>query len=118
MAKSFENWNTDCLVCGESITNPICTECLGKEIVDWAANTDPALVPYIRLLARNIPREENETKCIVCGNRIDTCNYCFLNEVLQFIRHNSPELTNSFLEHFSYFPRYTQTPSDKNLIAE
>ena len=109
-----KTWDTSCMICGEVITNPICTECLAREIEDWLISKKPNLIPTIRLLAEIAePREESLTTCIFCGKIIDTCMYCFTQEVLEFLQNICPELVDSFLEHFSYEASYKQLPEDK-----
>ena len=113
MKKHIETWETSCLVCGDVITNPICTECLEEGIVDWLAIKNPTLIPQVKLLAEiSEPREENLTTCIFCGKKIDTCMYCFIQDVLEVLQHNCPELVDGFLEHFSYEAEYKQTPEE------
>lgn len=113
MKKGFGTWDMNCLVCGDVITNPICTECLAKQIEDWLASKNPELIPQIRFLAKIADSEEgNHSFCLFCGKRIDTCMFCFVQDVLELLQQEYPGLVDSFLKHFSYEAEYTQTPKD------
>ena len=113
MKEHFETWETSCLVCGEVITNPVCTECLANEIEDLLFSKNPNLIPHIKLLSRIVePREENLTTCIFCGEKIDTCMFCFVQDILELLQNSCPELIDSFLEHFSYGAAYKEVPEE------
>lgn len=110
--KSFETWDKSCWVCGDVITNPVCTECMEMEVEDWLVMKSPALIPSVRLLLKIADPKEHTTNCIFCGKGIDTCMYCFVQDVLELLQFDCPELIDSFLEHFSYEAAYKESPEE------
>lgn len=111
--KSFETWDTSCWVCGDVITNPVCTECMEREVEDWLVLKNPALIPSVRVLSKIADKKEHSTtSCLFCGKMIDTCIYCFIQDVLELLQHSNPELVDGFLENFSYEAEYKQVPEE------
>ena len=110
--KSYTTWETSCWVCGEVITNPICTECMEREVEDWLVLKNPSLIPSVRVLSKIADQRDSKTSCIFCGKKIDTCIYCFIQDVLELLTQCSPELVDSFLDNFSYEAEYSQVPEE------
>ncbi len=88
-----------CPLCDEVITNPICLDCLEKELKHWW------------LLGREEPLELKElfvgyplisTTCVICGRQTSVCGHCYSKEGLDLIKGMNPELEEEFLTHFNY----------------
>ncbi|MFH1399657.1 MAG: hypothetical protein ABIG95_06110 [Candidatus Woesearchaeota archaeon] len=95
-------WDACCVRCGDVITSPICAECLEKEMEAWLQSRAPKLVPIIRSFVAAEKTGEELTHCILCGEHISSCGFCFTKDVLAFLEEQQPELIESFMEHFGY----------------
>jgi len=90
--------NDACPICNEAITNPICVDCLEKELNHW------------RLSIRKIPMRLKKIymafpkigKCIICGKETSVCAHCYAEDALKIIKEDEPELEEEFLTHFNY----------------
>lgn len=113
MQPNYETWDTSCWVCGDVITNPVCPECLAVEIEDWLARINPDLIPSVRQMSRTVEdKEHNTTTCILCGDKIDTCTFCFVQDIINLLKMTYPDMVNQFLEHFSYDVKYNLVPEE------
>jgi hypothetical protein len=95
-----KGWDARCPLCKDVIDNPICAECLEREIEEWLSTKD---FKYTKLLRDSMPymeRDDSGLNCIKCGKRVDTCAFCFMKEVKEIIEENMPELLSEFNEFF------------------
>jgi len=90
-----------CIACQEAITNPICPECLEREIEAWLVEKKPYIVPYLYGLSDNFMRSW-VTMCIICGNRMGVCGHCYTKDILDVLRRKAPELEEQFLLMFNF----------------
>ena len=91
-----------CLVCEEDITNPICPDCIEKEICAWLSERDPELIPSVKSKG-NDALTRWVTNCIICGKNMGICGHCFSKEVLEVINNrNDKHLTNDFISFFNF----------------
>jgi len=89
---------TQCVICQEAITNPICPACLAKEIKVWLNEvkpewTDKIVEPF---------EDRYGTRCISCGKGMSICAHCYSKDVYEFLLEEDHELAKQFLEHFNY----------------
>ena len=111
MQPNYDAWDTSCWECGEVITNPLCPKCLAGEIEDWLAWRNPELIPSVRQLSETAEhKEHNTTNCILCGDDIDTCTFCFVQDIIELLKLTYPEMVDQFLMHFSYDAKYELLP--------
>jgi hypothetical protein len=80
-----------CVDCEEVIENPICAECLFKELLGWLLQYPKLKKKVAPLLENFINSHENfdghSQRCIVCGNYRDyMCPRCFKEFVLELLR--------------------------------
>lgn len=87
-----------CLVCNEVISNPICPNCINKEIKDWLAERK------IELIDDN--NGIGSTKCIICGNSMDICPSCYTNDIYDIIKKKHPSLKHEFKNYFNFELRH------------
>ncbi len=99
--KTPENWKTSCVVCDEVITQPICLDCLEKEVVQWLITKGPDFIPLVRGVSEFFRSNEDEKKtvCILCGNRMNVCPYCYKNEVYELLNGLSEEFREIFFDY-------------------
>jgi hypothetical protein len=101
MKRKHQVWEAACLVCGDVITNPICPECLMQEIRDWLSGVEPEFVQYLKDFVNVLPNTGGQaTHCVLCGQNIGVCSYCFAHDVLEYIIQERPDLADSFIENF------------------
>ncbi len=80
-----------CIVCQEVITNPICPECMKKQIRGWHPSLGKSLV---------VPKSETGVRCLFCGKYMGVCAHCYSEEVDDLIGRKRPKLQEEFRELF------------------
>lgn len=95
--------NQMCVLCNEAITNPICVDCLGKSMEQWALNMKPEIA---KELAEKVglfrSYTHKGTTCVVCRKNNNICAHCLCSEINNWLMEEHPELTESFLVCFNY----------------
>ncbi len=91
-----------CTICDEGITNPICIECLGKEIEQWLVETKPVLINDLKEIMAFYNSMGPISNCIICKRDMGVCRHCFTKEVFNLIQENNPKLEEDFLRQFNY----------------
>jgi len=99
----------ECEICHESITNPICPECLTKEIDIWSTNYPRLrreLVPKLKKYLKKLKRQAKEiTGCIQCKkSEFSICPFCFARQVLNILEDIEANriIKKEFLQFFNY----------------
>ena len=92
---------TGCLVCNEAITNPICSDCIGKEIEEWLLEKRPDLVEKFRDFGK-LDFDYTSTNCIVCGRDMHICAHCYCSDIRDWLRDISEELEKDFISCFNF----------------
>lgn len=81
----------ECTSCLEPITNPICHDCLGKQIIEWM-NLYPSIKKKMHSKLANYVKEVNNNivssvNCISCGkNKAALCPYCFTEAIYNMLK--------------------------------
>lgn len=86
-----------CVVCEEGITNPICPECLAREIKSWNAkiwNTVPMVYGDEFI--------DGGVRCLFCGKSMSICAHCYSREVYDSLTESGLEIAEEFMETFNY----------------
>lgn len=97
-----------CISCYEPITHPICEWCYLKQIDRWlehsGVNDKKRNIINFKLREALSPEVESTTTCVLCGEEVRTCSYCFLIRVTRILKKIklSEELIQSFLADFNY----------------
>ena len=89
----IQDENAICIVCQEGITNPICPECLAKEIKSWR----PGLS---KLLAEPSFGYSMDTECMFCGKEMNICAHCYSRDIYDTLVEKEPEIAEEFKELF------------------
>jgi hypothetical protein len=89
-----------CVICNYTITNPICTNCLEEEVLCFVVDHNERLVEDIRDYKKIFPKNSKASKCIACGDLIDTCPHCYCKEISEFIEDDI--LKDTFIETFNF----------------
>ncbi|MBR9691972.1 hypothetical protein GOV06_04240 [Candidatus Woesearchaeota archaeon] len=93
----IQNEDALCIVCREAITNPLCPECLAKEVGEWLRYRIPSLAGEFTW-----PRYETGVKCIKCGSHMGICAHCYLKDIYDSMWEITPMLAAEFLETFDF----------------
>ena len=88
---------TRCVECNEVITNPICSECIAREIKEMVAEYDENLANKIDGF-----KIEGETCCISCGSLMALCAHCFSKDMYEFLNENNKVIAKEFLNRFDF----------------
>ena len=91
-----------CIICDEAVTNPICVECLGREMEVWLSETNPKLIKDVKDIVRYYELMNPISKCVLCGKDMGVCRHCFTKEVFDLIKQHSPKLEEEFIRQFNY----------------
>ena len=92
-----------CVLCEEGITNPICIECLAKEMEQWLSEKRQFLTDSIREKVKVFKSYTHDgTNCIICGENMNVCAHCFSIDVYKWLKGDNEELAREFLRSFNY----------------
>jgi len=98
-----------CVLCSEAIYNPLCQECLNKQITAWLSSypdLKKKLAPKIKDFLNKIDDHTIDAlTCISCKDKkASVCPYCFTEYVLsQLKKLKSPKpILQEFLVLFSF----------------
>ncbi len=76
--KNAQILDAKCIVCREGITNPICPECLAKEIGYWRPELKTSLA---------MPAASAESvRCMFCGKGMTICAHCYSKDIYDLIK--------------------------------
>ena len=101
--------NNKCLVCYESITDPICINCYLKQLKYWFKDQEinPLIKSFVikKIKERVDILSSSRDNCILCNNEdVDICYYCFgyITSEILFELNLPDEITESFAESFNF----------------
>jgi hypothetical protein len=96
-------WEATCLECGEVISNPICPGCLADEMEDLLGREHPEAQLVVREARNAFETAGNElTTCILCGNQINICPYCFMEDMRLMLTDAYPKTGDKLTEDYGY----------------
>ncbi|MBC8494695.1 hypothetical protein H8D36_00915 [archaeon] len=93
---------SECLICEEVITNPVCTECLQKEMETWLYETRPDLMEELQNRSFELFFDRGNTNCLVCKTEMSICPYCFTDHIRSWVIEKCPELLDKFNIFFNF----------------
>ena len=102
----------NCTSCLQPITNPICEACFIRQIDSWLKSIDFTAMSREKIISKLIsnksPESLNEQECIVCGQAVDICSYCFVLKTSKLFKrtHLTEEFIQNFQAIFSYCQNY------------
>ncbi|HLD34171.1 MAG TPA: hypothetical protein VJB66_05565 [Candidatus Nanoarchaeia archaeon] len=97
MRKPMENAASSCVVCDEMITNPICPDCLAKQMRSWVNETNPTLAE--RIDGFNM---SGDVSCLFCGQGMSICAHCYSRDVYEQIALHDKKLAREFMARFDF----------------
>jgi len=96
----------NCGVCGEVVTQPVCPECLEREMIDWLAFKGENIAELLNFIKEttNIFKAYDclNTKCVICGKKMRVCAHCYCKEIFDYMNGRYPELEDEFITHFDF----------------
>ena len=103
------NPGTECVLCSENINQPICHECLAKQIKTWLnyyPDVKKKLSPKINSFVNEVEGLIVEaTPCVACNkNKAALCPYCFTDKVYRILKRTkiSPMVIGDFISTFNF----------------
>ena len=91
--KNAQILDANCIICQEGITNPICPECLAKEIEYWRPELKTSLA---------MPGSWGKVRCMFCGKGMNICAHCYSKDIYDLIKEEFPWLAEEFIEKFDF----------------
>ena len=86
-----------CVECNDTISNPVCPDCLAKQIKVVLEEIAPQLSN--KVIRGDI---EGETRCLSCGNKMGLCAHCYCMDVYQQLAEKDEEVAEEFLSRFDF----------------
>ena len=88
-----------CSECFESITNPICFDCLEKQVEALICAQPPSIKLAVRTELKRIKNAAEDigqtTRCIICGKSAEVCPFCFMESLrAKLAKYNLKTLSN------------------------
>lgn len=102
---------SECIVCNQVVTNPVCVDCMEKEVEVWLFENRPDLISKLKDKTFEINFSSGETDCILCGNPMCICTYCYSEHLFSWLK-KYPELALKFKKIFDFnyfFPSWIST---------
>lgn len=93
-----------CVICDEAITNPICPECLEREIMCWIGEIKPSLIPILMNVGDAVKSYTHDnTSCAICSETMNVCPHCYCFEIFSWLNENGyKQIGLKFLDQFNY----------------
>lgn len=93
----MEGVANSCVVCDEAISNPICPDCLAKQMRNWLVEFDPLLASEVDGFSI-----EGDTTCLFCGQGMSICAHCYSMDVYEQLAVKNAKLAQEFVSHFDF----------------
>lgn len=92
-----------CVICSEAITNPVCPDCLQREVEHWLVDLNPSLIKDLRDYTGifNSYRHDG-VKCILCGKEMAVCAHCFCKDIHEMFSDKLGRDAEEFLFSFNF----------------
>lgn len=92
-----------CGICNEAITNPICPECLEKEIKTWLKVKNPNMVNKVMGVTSIFSGfEYSSMNCVLCGKSMNICAHCYVKEIYEILSEYDKNLAQDFKFTFNF----------------
>ena len=103
--------SNSCMICGDSISDPVCGKCYIKQTEVLLNDLDLHEVAneiILRKIKNKFSTETlNDTECILCRkDKVAICRYCFSIYLRDLLRRLN--FTEEIIEKFGYNPMYEE----------
>lgn len=99
----------ECLVCKESMYNPLCQSCLAQQMEVWLTSypdLGKKLKPKLKKFLQEVHNETDEAlTCVACKNKkASVCPYCFTEFMLSQLKKSNAnkQIIREFLMFFNF----------------
>ena len=103
------NQENECVLCSENINQPICHECLAKQVKAWLGfypDIKKKISPKINSFIKEVEGLIVETSdCVCCKNKkAALCPYCFSDRIFRMLKKSkiSPFIIGDFIATFNF----------------
>jgi hypothetical protein len=96
----------ECVVCEETVTQPVCPNCLEKHIAQKLYETKPKMVSDLKRKTEEIYFEGGDVTCVLCHTPISICSHCYSEHIknwLQNLNEFGEEELNSFFNFLNLY---------------
>ena len=91
-----------CVECEETIRNPVCPDCLAQGIAALTGERLGSMVAHeVVMTSKALAYRFGSTWCIKCGEMMQLCAFCFVNELSNMLQSN-PQIRTQLLEYCSF----------------
>ncbi|MCD4760129.1 hypothetical protein K8R33_04550 [archaeon] len=84
----------NCSLCGHEVSNPVCVDCLRKQIIGFVGTNLKQDVDENMQLFEGF--EDSKTKCVFCDAPVFICSYCFYREIYKVLKLSNPRFAKKF----------------------
>jgi hypothetical protein len=93
-----------CIVCEDTITQPLCAACMERSIAAWLQEKLPPQEVFAQLRDETVAihDERGLTTCIRCNHNMAVCSFCYLDHVKRWLTNTLPELVPEFSMFFGF----------------
>lgn len=110
-----------CIVCGDSISDPVCRGCYIKQIEillnDIQMHSLAKEIILTKIRNKFSTEDLNDIECILCRkDNVSTCRYCFSIILTNILREFN--FTEEMIENFGYHHSYERTSLDRESILD
>lgn len=94
----------ECVLCEQQITNPLSPERLVEQMKTWLFETRVDLIEGLEKQAAELIDGSGDNFCVVTGNRMKVCVYCFTEHIFKWLVVQSVgrELLQQFIQYFNF----------------
>jgi len=86
-----------CAECHDVISNPVCPDCLTKQMKVVLDELNPKLSKEITSC-----QIDGETRCLSCGEKMGLCAHCFSKDVYFQLLEKNEDIAEEFLSRFDF----------------
>jgi hypothetical protein len=92
-----------CLVCEETVSNPICSSCLEFAVISWLRGRHSELIPQVASMDDLFSSQAKlSVKCILCGGNMSICAHCYYEEIQRLLFRTNPDVAKEFSTFFNF----------------
>lgn len=91
-----------CIECEEAITNPVCPECLEREVSAWLRDKDPQAAQELMGMTRPGRHSYSNTGCIICKQEMTLCAHCHCKNIMNWLQGKNEALMEEFKRVFNF----------------
>ena len=93
-----------CVLCEQQITNPLSPERLIEQMKTWLWDERRDLIRGLEAAADELLDSNGDDVCIVTGNKMKVCVYCFTEHIFKWLlsQNVEPEVLEEYITYFNF----------------